>query len=199
MIDARVGNSWAASEAVGGISDAKGRETATVEGSRLETDTIAEANAVVIVVKVEQASITALAIPSSVLPNRSTSSLKLGINRVHQNAIRSPRSTTRCFRINRTTRIKKAKPERIRMRSSQSDFSSAVTRCLEVDITVFRVSCCRDVERRVAVDSSRSCVLSTERSSSDCMRDMVRRSASVTSEFACISASSLWIREYVIQ
>ena len=54
-----------------------------------------------------------------------------GMKRVHQNAIRSPRSTIRCFRMKSTTRMKNMRPARMRRRSSQSDFSSAVMRCFD--------------------------------------------------------------------
>ena len=78
----------------------------------------------------------------SMAPRSSSSSeLKSGKNLVHQNAILSPRSMKRCFNINNTTRRKKTNPEMIRIRSSQSDFSSAVMSCLEVDITLLRASC----------------------------------------------------------
>jgi len=91
---------------------------------------------------------------SKALRSNSSSELKSGKNLVHQKAILSPRSMIRCFKINNTTRRKKMNPEMIRIRSSQSDFSSAVMSCLEVDITLLRASCWRDVERRVAVEES---------------------------------------------
>ena len=50
--------------------------------------------------------------------------------------------------------MKKAKPERIRRRSSQSDFSRAVTSCLEVPIMFVNASCVDDVDFIVAVDES---------------------------------------------
>ena len=86
------------------------------------------------------------------LRSSSSSELKFGKNRVHQKAILSPRSMIRCFKINNTTRRKKTNPEMIRIRSSQSDFSSAVISCLEVNMTLLRTSCWIDVERRVAVE-----------------------------------------------
>ena len=88
------------------------------------------------------------------LRSNSLSELKSGKNLVHQKATLSPRSRTRCFKMNNTTRRKKTNPEMIRTRSSQSDFSSAVTSCLEVSMTLLRTSCWRDVERRVAVEES---------------------------------------------
>ena len=88
------------------------------------------------------------------LRSNCSSELKFGKNFVHQKAILSPRSTIRCFRMNNTTRRKKMNPEMIRIRSSQSDFSSAVMSCLEVCMTLLRVSCWRDVERMVAVEES---------------------------------------------
>ena len=78
---------------------------------------------------------------SMALRSNSSSELKSGKNLVHQNAILNPRSIIRCFKINNTTRRKKTNPEMIRIRSSQSDFSSAVMSCLEVDMTLLRVSC----------------------------------------------------------
>lgn len=125
------------------------------------------------------------------LRSNSSSELKSGKNFVHQKAILSPRSTIRCFKMNNTTRRKKTNPEMIRIRSSQSDFSSAVMSCLEVDITLSRTSCWRDVERRVAVEESSICVVRTERSSSACIRETVRRRASVTSELAFMRTLSL--------
>jgi len=55
-----------------------------------------------------------------------------GIKRVHQRAIRSPRSMKRCFRIKRTTRMKNINADRRIMRSNQSVFSRAVMSCFEV-------------------------------------------------------------------
>lgn len=78
---------------------------------------------------------------SMALRSNSSSELKSGKNLVHQNAILIPRSMIRCFNINNTTRRKKTNPEMIRIRSSQSDFSSAVMSCLEVDMTLLRASC----------------------------------------------------------
>lgn len=91
---------------------------------------------------------------TAALRSNSASELKSGRNIVHQKAILNPRSMIRCFRMNNTTRRKKTNPEIIRIRSSQSDFSSAVMSCLEVDVTLLRTSCWRDVERRVAVEES---------------------------------------------
>ena len=88
------------------------------------------------------------------LRSNSSSELLSGKNLVHQKAILSPRSMIRCFKMNNTTRRKKTNPEMMRIRSSQSDFSSAVMSCLEVDVTLLRTSCWRDVERRVAVEES---------------------------------------------
>ena len=91
---------------------------------------------------------------SMALLSNCSSELKSGKNLVHQKAILNPRSMIRCFRINKTTRRKKTNPEMIRIRSSQSDFSRAVMSCLEVNMTLLRTSCWRDVERRVAVEES---------------------------------------------
>ena len=84
----------------------------------------------------------------------SSSEPKSGKNLVHQKAIVSPRSMIRCFKMNSTTRRKNMNPQMIRIRSSQSDFSSAVMSCLEVDMTLSRTSCWRDVERSIAVEES---------------------------------------------
>lgn len=86
-----------------------------------------------------------------------TSLLKSGRNRVHQKAIRMPLSTTRCFRMRSTTRKKKATAAKIRRRSSQSDFSRAIMRCLDVLRRVERVSCAAVVERKLADDCSSNC------------------------------------------
>ncbi len=77
-----------------------------------------------------------------------------GMNFVHQSAIRRPRSIKRCLRMKSTTRMKNMNAERMRIRSSQSAFSRAVMRCLEVTISVLRVSWVCDVARNVEVDSS---------------------------------------------
>lgn len=84
----------------------------------------------------------------------SPSPLKSGRKRVHQKAIRMPLSTTRCFRMKSTIRKKKATAARIKRRSSQSDFSRAVIRCLDVLRRVESVSCATVVERRLADDCS---------------------------------------------
>ena len=55
-----------------------------------------------------------------------------GKKRVHQKAIRSPRSTMRCFRMKRITSAKNMRAANINSRSNQSAFSSAVTSCFEV-------------------------------------------------------------------
>jgi hypothetical protein len=140
------------------------------------------------------ASPTTLNMPPSASFRRVLSSLKSGRNLVHQKAILKPLSTTRCLRINKTTKRKKRNPERMSILSSQSAFSSAVMSCFEVDMTEERVSCCKDVERRDAVEESSIWVVRTDRSSSVCMRAMVRRRASVTSELAFIKASSLQVK-----
>ena len=77
-----------------------------------------------------------------------------GINRVHQKAIRILRSTKRCLRINRTTRMKKTRAAMISNRSSQSDFSRAVMRCFEVVMRLSRTSCVVDADFREAVEAS---------------------------------------------
>jgi hypothetical protein len=56
--------------------------------------------------------------------------------------------------MKRTTRKKKTSAEIISTRSSQSDFSSAVTSCLDVPMRLLSVSWVDDVERRDAVDAS---------------------------------------------
>lgn len=78
-----------------------------------------------------------------------------GRKRVHQNATRSPRLTTRCCMMNRTTRMKKTSAAIIRRRSSQSDFSSAVMRCLEVCIRPSRTSCVDEADRSEAEEASK--------------------------------------------
>lgn len=139
---------------------------------------------------------------------RFASPLKSGRNRVHQNATRRLRSMIRCLVMKRTTKMKNMNADIINIRSSQSDFSSAVMRCFDVPMRLARVSCVDDVERRDAVDASgiyyslmlvigkalnspSICVDKTDRSSSPCIIFMVRRRASVTSSFAFIRTSSL--------
>lgn len=101
--------------------------------------------------------------------------------------------------------MKNMNADKMIMRSNQSVFSRAVISCLEVSMREFRVSCVCDVARNVAVDSSHVTgqqkgpmgkspipsiwVVRTDRSSSLCMRFIVRRRASVTSSFALVSAS----------
>lgn len=77
-----------------------------------------------------------------------------GINRVQNSAIRIPRSITRCFRMNKTTREKNMRPATIRILSIRSAFSRAVTRPFEVVRMLSRVSCVFDVDRSVAVEVS---------------------------------------------
>lgn len=77
-----------------------------------------------------------------------------GTKRVHHNATRRPRSTMRCLRMNSTTRTKKASAARITRRSSQSDFSSAVMRCLDVDMSEESTSCVVEVDFNEAVEDS---------------------------------------------
>ncbi len=50
--------------------------------------------------------------------------------------------------------MKKDNAAKMRSRSSQSAFSSAVIRCFEVPIKFVRVSCVVDVVRKEAVDVS---------------------------------------------
>lgn len=89
--------------------------------------------------------------PLSIL---SKSRSPVGKNLVHHSAMRKPRSTKRCLRMNRTTKKKKQTAEIMSKRSSQSDFSRAVISCFEVPITASSVSCVAEVDRRVAVDES---------------------------------------------
>ena len=77
-----------------------------------------------------------------------------GIKRVHQKAMRSPRSTMRCFRMKRKTRKKNAKAAKISIRSNQSAFSSAVTSCFEVPSSQVSASWVPDVALSEAVDAS---------------------------------------------
>jgi len=70
-----------------------------------------------------------------------SASLKLGKKRVHQNMRRKLLSMTRRLKMKATTSKKKQRPPRIRSRSSQSDFSRAVIRCLEVLMRSERESC----------------------------------------------------------
>lgn len=116
---------------------AAGMEDCTTSAIEEET---APDNDDAILATVEEAT-TTLADPFSIALNNLSSSLKLGRNLVHQNAIRMLRSRIRCLRMKRTTRRKKTKAEMRRTRSSQSDFSRAVMRCFEVDMTALSVSC----------------------------------------------------------
>ena len=75
-----------------------------------------------------------------------------GKKRVQKNAIRKLLSIRRCLRINSTTRTKKRRAAKMSMRSSQSDFSRAVMRCLEVTIRLSRTSCVEEVDLSAAVD-----------------------------------------------
>lgn len=77
-----------------------------------------------------------------------------GINLVHQNAMRRPRSTSRCFKINKTTKTKKTRAAMMTSLSTQSDFSRAVIRYLEVVRSPSRTSCVEDAERNEADDAS---------------------------------------------
>ena len=88
----------------------------------------------------------------------SSSPEKLGRKRVHQNAILRPLSTKRCLRMNITTRRKKKNAEMISSRSSQSDFSSAVTSCLDVLMRSVNLSCVEDVDFSEAVEASEKSV-----------------------------------------
>jgi hypothetical protein len=142
------------------------------------------------------------------LANNLSSPEKSGKNLVHQNAIRTPLSSTRCFTMNSTTRTKNVNAERMRTRSSQSVFSRAVMRCLEVVRREVRVEWVEVVERRVVVEVSVGCAHvgynmgeregdipsiwteRTERSSSLCISPIARRRASVTSALAFMSVSS---------
>jgi hypothetical protein len=161
------------------------------DGNDVVIGDIEEANDAATTDKLDVTLTTAFAIPFSTLCSSAASSLKLGINLVHQNARRMPRSTILCFRMNKTTMMKKRKLERIRTRSSQSDFSKAVTSCFDVCMTLLRISCCEEVERRVVVESSSIWLERTDRSSSVCIRAIVRRRPSVTSALAFIRRSSL--------
>lgn len=78
-----------------------------------------------------------------------------GMKRVHQKTSRMLRSTKRCFRMKSTTRMKNIRAAIISMRSSQSDFSSAVTRCFEVTSRLSRTSWVDDVNFNEAVDWSK--------------------------------------------
>ena len=172
---------------VGGLSIAIGFGRCDIDNTDEKTPEVNDATAAARL----DASPRTLKTPTSASSKSTLSSLKSGRNLVHQKAILKPLSTIRCLRMNKTTKIKKKNPERISILSSQSAFSSAVISCFEVDMTEERVSCCKDVERREAVDDSSICVVRTDRSSSVCIRAMVRRRASVTSELAFIKASSL--------
>ena len=77
-----------------------------------------------------------------------------GRNRVQKSATRRPLSTIRCLMMNSTTRTKNVRPAKIKRRSIQSAFSSAVMSCLDVRVIVERTSCCVEVDFRVAVDFS---------------------------------------------
>lgn len=86
--------------------------------------------------------------------NNCASPLKSGMKRVHQKAMRIPRSKTRCFKMKSTTRIKKRSAAKMTTRSSQSDFSRAVSSCFDVSMTLVRVSWVLEVDRKVAVESA---------------------------------------------
>lgn len=75
-----------------------------------------------------------------------------GMKRVHQKTRRRLRSTKRCLRMNKTTSMKNTSAAMMSMRSSQSDFSSAVTRCLEVTSRLSKTSCVEEADFKVAVD-----------------------------------------------
>ena len=77
-----------------------------------------------------------------------------GKKRVHQNAMRRPRSTRRCFKIKITIRAKNAKAAKISSRSNQSAFSSAVTSCFEAPSSPVSMSWVVDVAFSDAVDVS---------------------------------------------
>ena len=77
-----------------------------------------------------------------------------GMKRVQNRAIRIPRSITRCFRMNKTTRKKNVRPAAMRSLSIRSAFSRAVMSCFEAVRTFSRVSWMFDVERSVAVEAS---------------------------------------------
>ena len=77
-----------------------------------------------------------------------------GRNRVQKSATRTPLSTMRCLMMNSTTKTKNARPAKIKRRSIQSAFSSAVMSCFDVRVMVERTSCCVEVDFRVAVDFS---------------------------------------------
>lgn len=139
----------------------------------------------------------------------STSFEPVGMNLVQKNAILSPRSTMRCLRMNATTRKKNAREARINTLSSQSDFSRAVTSVLDVERRLVSVSCWVEVLRSVFVESSTKIesekdeasntlgharniwVDKTERSSSACIRAVVRLRASVIWLFVFMRTSSL--------
>lgn len=92
--------------------------------------------------------------PRSVLSATADPLLLEGMNLVQNNAIRSPRSITRCFKMNSTTRKKNTRPAMMRSLSIRSAFSRAVTSCLEIERTLSSVSCVEEVARSVAVDES---------------------------------------------
>ena len=96
----------------------------------------------------------ALPIMTSLASNGDSLRPMEGKKRVHQNAMRSPRSTIRCFRMKRTTRTKNVRVAKIRIRSNQSAFSSAVTSCFEVPSSPVSTSWVVDVALSEAVDAS---------------------------------------------
>lgn len=99
-----------------------------------------------------------VAVPVTVRSPRSrTLSIVLalrGIKRVQNNAILIPRSITRCFKTNKTTRKKNTRPAMMRSLSIRSAFSRAVTSCFEVMRMLSKVSWVFDVDRSVAVEAS---------------------------------------------
>lgn len=141
--------------ASGGIKDTG----ATTLDAELASTVVTAAEAVTNAVETTSVTVLATSFPFSIAST--TSGLAVGIprelvgrKRVHQNMMRKPRSTIRCFKMKRTTRMKKSSAARMSSRSSQSDFSSAVMRCFDVTMRLSSTSCVEEADFSEAVDCS---------------------------------------------
>ena len=98
---------------VDGEATVSTKEVAGVEAVGLSesVDTVSDRVSVTSSTTLESDAV-ACAAPFSNWSRSSTSPLKFGMKRVHQKAMRRPRSTMRCLRMKRTTRTKKTRPAR---------------------------------------------------------------------------------------
>ena len=127
------------------------------EGVELAKDAVITDTAVDAVATTVDATLLAVAdndISPFSIARSASSPLKSGMKRVQKKAIRKLRSTRRCLRMKSTMRMKKRRVAKMSMRSIQSDFSSAVMRCLEVLMSVSRTSCVDEVDWRFLVEDS---------------------------------------------